>query len=108
MNINFSQKVIVDTRQQPWINSPMAGVKRKPLARSEDEVHITSIVEYAAGSNFSEHPHPMGEEIFVLEGTFSDQDDDYPAGTYLRNPPKSRHQSIRLPYICKTKSIRSR
>ena len=49
MNINFSQKVIVDTRQQPWINSPMAGVKRKPLARSEDEVHITSIVEYAAG-----------------------------------------------------------
>ena len=34
---------------------------------------------------------PQGEEIFVLEGTFSDQDGDYPAGTYIRNPPNSRH-----------------
>jgi anti-sigma factor ChrR (cupin superfamily) len=91
INLDFSAKVIIDTQQQPWINSPMAGVRRKPLARSEDEIHITSIVEYAADSFFSEHPHPQGEEIFVLEGVFSDQDGDYPAGTYIRNPPNSRH-----------------
>jgi len=80
INLDFTKKVVIETTQQPWINSPMAGVKRKPLARSEDEVHITSIVEYAAGSYLSEHTHPQGEEIFVLEGTFSDQDGDYPAG----------------------------
>ena len=92
INLDFSKKVVIDTQQQPWLNSPMAGVRRKPLARSEDQVHVTSIVEYAANSYFSEHPHPQGEEIFVLEGIFSDQDGDYPAGSYLRNPPGSRHK----------------
>ncbi|MDA7746438.1 cupin domain-containing protein [Psychromonas sp.] len=91
INLNFSQKVTIKSQQLSWVNSPMKGVKRKPLARAADESHITSIVEYAPNSYFSEHPHPMGEEIFVLQGTFSDQDGDYPAGTYLRNPPNSRH-----------------
>ncbi|MBO0236762.1 cupin domain-containing protein, partial [Vibrio parahaemolyticus] len=40
---------------------------------------------------FSTHPHPQGEEILVLEGVFSDEYGDYPAGTYLRNPPGSQH-----------------
>ncbi|MEG3755297.1 cupin domain-containing protein [Psychromonas arctica] len=97
INIDFTQKVVIDTQKQAWINSPMAGVLRKPLARSEDEVHITSIVEYAPQSYFSEHPHPQGEEIFVLEGVFSDQDGDYTAGTYLRNPPNSRHKPFSEP-----------
>ncbi|MDN2663747.1 cupin domain-containing protein [Psychromonas sp. 14N.309.X.WAT.B.A12] len=97
INIDFTQKVVINTQQQDWIKSPMAGVLRKPLARSEDEVHITSIVEYAPQSYFSEPPHPQGEEIFVLEGVFSDQDGDYPAGTYLRNPPNSRHKPFSEP-----------
>ncbi len=33
----------------------------------------------------------MGEEILVLEGVFSDEHGSYEAGTYLRNPPGSRH-----------------
>ncbi|GAM66619.1 hypothetical protein JCM19236_4071 [Vibrio sp. JCM 19236] len=48
-------------------------------------------MKYEAGSRFSEHSHPLGEEIFVLEGVFSDEDGDYPAGTYIRNPPGSKH-----------------
>lgn len=70
----------------------MARGRHKPLARSENQVHMTSIVEYAPNAYFSEHPHPQGEEIFVLQGVFSDQEGDSPAGSYLRNPPNSRHQ----------------
>ncbi len=33
----------------------------------------------------------MGEEFLVLEGTFSDQEGDYPAGTYIRNPEGFSH-----------------
>ena len=40
---------------------------------------------------FEEHIHDNGEEIFVLEGIFSDQYGDYPKGTYLRNPHNSNH-----------------
>jgi hypothetical protein len=35
--------------------------------------------------------HEQGEEFLVLSGTFSDQYGDYPAGTYVRNPPGSAH-----------------
>ena len=70
----------------------MAGVWRKPLEREAAEHGRTSsIVRYDAGSHFSAHPHPRGEEIYVLDGVFSDENGDYPAGTYIRNPPGSRH-----------------
>ncbi len=87
LNLEFEQRVVVDTSEQEWLPSPKAGVWRKPLAREQAEQgHATSIVRYEAGASFSEHNHPLGEEIFVLEGVFSDHTGDYPAGTYLRNP----------------------
>ena len=65
---------------------------RKPLAREEAERgHATSIVRYEPGARFTRHDHPLGEEIFVLEGTFSDESGDYPAGTYFRNPEGFLH-----------------
>ncbi|WP_404343428.1 cupin domain-containing protein [Pseudoalteromonas mariniglutinosa] len=92
LNLDFSQKIAIDTAQQPWLPSPLQGVERKPLAREQAESgHATSIVKYQAGAHFSEHSHPLGEEIFVLEGIFSDENGDYPAGTYIRNPPGSKH-----------------
>ena len=87
LNMNFEQRVVINTNDQEWLPSPKPGVSRKPLAREEAEQgHATSIVKYNAGASFSEHDHPLGEEIFVLEGTFSDQTGDHPAGTYIRNP----------------------
>ena len=52
---------------------------------------VTSVVRYDAESAFHPHDHPAGEEIFVLEGTFSDEHGDYPAGTFLLNPQGFRH-----------------
>ncbi len=92
LNMNFAERVLIDTAAMDWQPSPAAGVERKRLAREERESgHATSIVRYAPGSRFSTHPHPRGEEILVLEGVFSDETGDYPAGTYLRNPPGSSH-----------------
>jgi anti-sigma factor ChrR (cupin superfamily) len=87
INMDLSQRVVINTNEQDWQQSPMQGVWRKPLAREDMERgHATSIVRYEAGASFSEHNHPLGEEILVLEGTFSDQTGDYHAGTYFRNP----------------------
>ena len=52
---------------------------------------MTSIVRYESGSSFASHSHPLGEEIFVLEGTFSDEHGDFGPGTYFRNPPCTSH-----------------
>ena len=48
-------------------------------------------MRYDAGSEFPTHYHPDGEEIFVLDGVFSDEHGDYPAGTYLLNPDGTSH-----------------
>ena len=63
------------------------------LDRIGDEVaRATSVVRYEAGRSFPEHTHDMGEEFLVLHGVFSDEHGDYPAGTYVRNPPGSSHK----------------
>ncbi len=75
-----------------WEASPMAGVERRRLDRIEaDNERVTTIVRYAPGSHFSAHTHGGGEEFIVLEGVFEDDYGDWPAGSYIRNPPQSRH-----------------
>ncbi|ELY1986137.1 cupin domain-containing protein [Vibrio harveyi] len=92
LNMDFSQRLVIKTAEQEWIASPAVGVWRKPLEREAKESgHTTSIVKYEPNSAFTTHPHPYGEEILVLEGVFSDEHGDYPAGTYIRNPPGSQH-----------------
>jgi anti-sigma factor ChrR (cupin superfamily) len=92
LNMDRSLRIAIGTVDMPWEDSPAAGVKRKKLEREAAESgQVTSVVRYAPGSVFSEHVHPLGEEIFVLEGVFQDEHDSYPAGTYLRNPPATRH-----------------
>ena len=94
MNINddFSIKAVVDTNKLFWVESPASGVERKYLDRIGTEVaRASSVVRYSRDSSFALHTHHGGEEILVLEGTFSDENGDYPAGTYLRNPPNSAH-----------------
>lgn len=92
LNMDFSRQVVINTNLMGWFPSPSETVWRKPLAREEAERgHTTSIVRFGPASAFPEHSHPLGEEILVLDGVFSDQFGDYGAGTYLRNPPGSRH-----------------
>ena len=70
----------------------MPGVERRRLDRvAGDEERVTTIVRYAPGSRFSAHVHGGGEEFIVLEGVFEDDYGDWPAGSYIRNPPQSRH-----------------
>jgi anti-sigma factor ChrR (cupin superfamily) len=90
--MDFSKRVVVNTLASEWISSTARGVKRIPLEREEMESgYTTSIVEYKKGTSFEKHTHSLGEEIFVLEGAFSDENGDYPVGTYIRNPPNSFH-----------------
>lgn len=92
LNMDFTQAVLIDTNKLDWVASPMSGVFRKPLAREGAERgHATSLVQYKAGSVFRPHPHPLGEEILVLSGVFSDQQGDFEAGSYFRNPPGTSH-----------------
>lgn len=93
INADFSRRAIVELDQYHWVGTPQAGVERVMLDRvGVEKARATSLVRYAPEAQFPPHQHPGGEEILVLSGTFSDEEGDYPAGWYLRNPPGSSHQ----------------
>ena len=92
LHADLSRPAIVDSTALDWVGSPSPGVERRMLERDGDEVaRATSIVRYAPGSEFPPHTHGGGEEFIVLEGVFSDEHGDFPAGTYVRNPVGTRH-----------------
>ena len=92
LNADFTQRIVIRPDDTPWQASPSPGVSRRLFDRVGDEAaRATSLVRYAPGSVFPEHAHPDGEEILVLDGTFTDDRGDHGPGTYLRNPDGSRH-----------------
>ncbi|MBL4864939.1 MAG: cupin domain-containing protein [Pseudomonadales bacterium] len=93
INMDFTKPVIVQTNNEPWVDSPLPGVKRRMLERDGGEfiTRATSIVNYDKNSFFSEHTHTGGEEFIVLDGIFSDESGQAPKGMCVRNPPGSSH-----------------
>ena len=92
LNADFSLPASMDTAAMDWQASPSPTVWRKRLDLVDGEFsRVTSVVRYDPNSAFHAHGHPQGEEILVLEGVFSDEHGDYPAGTFLLNPSGFRH-----------------
>ena len=82
-----------------WASSPSGTVwrKRVHLVGPAEAGKVTSIVRYEPQSTFPSHDHPGGEEILVLDGVFSDEHGNWPAGTYLLNPEGFRHAPFSEP-----------
>lgn len=93
INGDFEQRTVVHTGEMAWQQSPSPSVIRKRLfhAGPAEAGRVTSIVRYLPGASFHAHDHPEGEEILVLEGTFSDHTGDWPAPAWLLNPEGFRH-----------------
>lgn len=83
------QRVLVDGSSAAWLPGPVSGLSVLPLHQHGTE--RVALVRWAPGARFKAHCHWGGEEIMVLDGVFSDEYGDYPAGTWLRNPHRSTH-----------------
>lgn len=84
-----TKPVRIDTSIAAWHSGPVPGLSVMPL--HEHDGVSTELVRWAPETRFNTHTHPGGEEILVLDGVFRDENGDYPAGTWLRNPRWSRH-----------------
>ena len=93
LSADLAARAVVRSAEIDWQPSPSPTVWRKRLYLDgpREAGIVTSVVRYDAGSEFPTHHHPDGEEIFVLDGVFSDEHGDYPAGTYLLNPDGTSH-----------------
>ncbi|MEC9347897.1 MAG: cupin domain-containing protein [Pseudomonadota bacterium] len=88
--------VVVDTTLMDWQPSPSPGVwrKRLELVGDSEKGMVTSVVKFAPGAQFSDHAHPLGEEVLVLDGTFADEHGTYPRGSFTLLPTGSRHHPV--------------
>lgn len=67
-------------------------VRRKSLDRMGGEFgSVTDVVRYAPGGRPRVHPHPVGEEIPVRSGVFSDESGNYLTGSGLLNSEGAVH-----------------
>jgi len=84
-----TEQIRIDTRAAAWRPGLVPGLSVLPL-HGHGGID-TALVRWAPHTRFSPHVHPGGEEIFVLDGVFHDEQGAYPAHSWLRSPPYSRH-----------------
>ena len=82
----------IDTTTAGWSPGLVPGLNVLSLHQYDREQ--VALVRWAPHTQFNEHTHWGGEEVFVLEGKFIDEHGEYPAGTWIRSP----HQSSHVPY----------
>jgi anti-sigma factor ChrR (cupin superfamily) len=82
-------RVVIATQPGEWMRAGMDGIAVQPLHDFAGE--STYLIRLVPGTQLERNSHPAGEEILVLEGTFSDEYGDYPAGTWIRDPAGSTH-----------------
>lgn len=99
INGDLNVRAVADTTSMDWTPSPSGSVwrKRVHLVGPPESGQVTSVVRYEPDSSFPAHDHPEGEEILVLDGVFSDEHGDWPAGTFLLNPEGFRHTPFSKP-----------
>jgi anti-sigma factor ChrR (cupin superfamily) len=78
----------VAARARPWVER-RPGVSWKTLFEEGDR--RTVLVRYAPGTTIPRHRHLGEEQIFVLEGSVSDDTGTCAAGDYARRPPGCVH-----------------
>ena len=90
LSIGDSERIVVKTHQSPWFQGMVDGLKVMPL--SEFGTSHTALVRWAPQTYFNPHRHYGGEEIYVVDGVFSDEHGRYTRGTWIRSPHLSHHK----------------
>ena len=90
VHADLGQRAVSFADEAEWVPSSTGDAERRILDCDGGEAaRSTSIDRFSAQSRLDRQWHGCGEEFLVLKGSFSDEFGDYPAGTYLRNPPGS-------------------
>lgn len=83
-----SEQRRINTREDSrWLPGPTEGTEVLPL-----HGHGTSnvmLIRWADTDTFKPGLDPMGEEVLVLNGMLHDEDGQYPAGSWIRNPVRA-------------------
>jgi anti-sigma factor ChrR (cupin superfamily) len=77
-----------------WTSTRHAGRSEKLLYEQEGYSDHMRLERWEAGQEPVHLAWPAGVELFVIDGQFNDTEGSYPAGSWLRLPPGSEHETV--------------
>ncbi len=92
VNADPNKVVVINTNEMPWASTGQPGVAQKVMERVIDprKGRETSLVKLDAGAHLPAEVLDERMDIFVLEGSFQDEQGRYGAHTFVRNQPGYR------------------
>ena len=84
--------VAIDAGAQAWKATGDAGIARKILYEQSGFSDVICLERWQAGTEPGVVRYTQGAEMFVLEGAFADEEEDYGAGHWLRFPVGCSHR----------------
>ena len=88
-NKDDTKQFTLDTTTANFLPGAAQGLFELPLHSFEGEA--CTLIRWAPGTKYNPRKQSGGEELLVLEGTLSDANGDYPAGTWIRSPHTFLH-----------------
>jgi anti-sigma factor ChrR (cupin superfamily) len=82
-----------DSTQVDWQDCGAQGFRIKPLLEDTEAGLRTWLMQVDAGAFSPLHAHDEIEQIYVLEGSFYDQDKTYRPGEYIVRAPGAMHSA---------------
>lgn len=77
-----------------WRDSGTPGFLARPLLQDEDAGIRTWLFKSEPGATAELHAHPEIEQVYVLEGTFSDGEATYGPGDFIVRAPGAPHLTV--------------
>jgi len=81
----------MNAENMAWQESEEGGFLLKPLVEDETAGIRTWLMKVEAGAFSELHAHEEYEQVYVLSGSFYDQDREYHAGDFIVRAPGAMH-----------------
>jgi len=91
LKLPVCDSLMLRSGELPWQECDVPGFWIKPLIDDEGRGIRTWLMKVDAGAFSEMHGHSEYEQIYVLEGSFYDQDHSYGPGDFIVRPPGALH-----------------
>ena len=87
VHADIGKRIVIKRANFSWKPSAVPGVQQMFLDRIGNEMpHSTTMVRCTTNSESPGWVDHTDEEVFVIDGTFTDEHGEYSTGAYIRNP----------------------
>jgi len=84
MNNDYKQRISIDSQNLKWEEDEILGISKKLL--SQNDTKETALIKIDKNATFSNSNRVNSVEIYVLEGSYSNEFGTFEKGAYLKLP----------------------